>query len=128
MSQTTEQARQATILIVDDDVRNSRLLEAQLHAEGHRTLYATSGEAALELMKTELPDLILLDVMMPGMSGFELAVRLKLDAVLPARRRRRGGAAPAPWRDPASAGGRPARSDTRASSAWASAAISWRRS
>lgn len=79
MSQTTKQARQSTILIVDDDVRSSRLLEAQLHTEDYRTLYATSGEAAQELLKTKLPDLILLDVMMPGMSGFELAGRLKLD-------------------------------------------------
>jgi len=69
----------ATLLIVDDDERNSRVLEAQLRAEGYRTLYASSGEAALEQLRTELPDLILLDVMMPGMSGFELAGRLKQD-------------------------------------------------
>ena len=69
----------AIIMIVDDDVRNTRLLEAQLKAEGYDVMTAPSGEDCLEQLKAKLPDLILLDVMMPGMSGFEVAGRLKAD-------------------------------------------------
>ncbi len=70
----------ATIQIVDDDSRNTRLLEAQLKGEGYEVMCAFSGEECLEQLKTKLPDLILLDIMMPGMSGFEVAARLKAEA------------------------------------------------
>jgi putative two-component system response regulator len=69
-----------TLQIVDDDMRNTRLLEAQLKSEGYEVMCALSGEECLEQLKTKLPDLILLDVMMPGLSGFEVAGRLKADA------------------------------------------------
>ncbi len=69
----------ATILIVDDDTRNARLLEAQLRSEGYDVMCAFSGEECLEQLKTRLPDLILLDVMMPGLSGFDVAGRIKQD-------------------------------------------------
>ncbi len=70
----------ATIQIVDDDVRNTRLLESQLKGEGYEVMSAFSGEECLEQLKNRLPDLILLDIMMPGMSGFEVAGRLKAEA------------------------------------------------
>jgi len=70
----------ALIQIVDDDLRNIRLLEAQLKAEGHEIMTALSGNACLAQLKDRLPDLILLDIMMPGMDGFEVAGRLKQDA------------------------------------------------
>jgi putative two-component system response regulator len=69
----------STILIIDDDMRNTRLLEAQLKAEGYDIMVAFSGEEGLKLIDQRLPDLILLDIMMPGISGFDLAGRLKLD-------------------------------------------------
>ena len=69
----------ALIQIVDDDQRNTRLLEAQLKSEGYDVMCAFSGEECLEQIKTKLPDLILLDIMMPGMSGFDVAGRLKAD-------------------------------------------------
>ena len=70
---------QAVIQIVDDDIRNTRLLEAQLKSEGYEVMCAFSGEECIEQLKERLPDLILLDIMMPGMSGFDVAGRLKAD-------------------------------------------------
>ena len=67
----------AKILIVDDEPRNCKLLDAMLRPEGYRTRRAASGEEALEAIAQDAPDLILLDVMMPGMSGHEVARRLK---------------------------------------------------
>ena len=67
------------ILIVDDDERNVRLMEAILKVEGYAIRLAFSGEEALKSIEEEPPDLILLDVMMPGMSGFDVAGKLKLN-------------------------------------------------
>src|SRR6185295_8859263 len=67
----------ATILIVDDEARNRTLLEAMLRPEGHLTLSAASGEEALASVAHCPPDLILLDVMMPGMDGYQVAGALK---------------------------------------------------
>ncbi len=67
----------ATILIVDDELQNRKLLEALLRPEGYLTQSAANGEEALALIAERAPDLILLDVMMPGMDGFEVATRLK---------------------------------------------------
>ena len=69
----------ATILIVDDDAINRRLLEAILQPRAYDTRTACSGEETLRMVELQAPDLILLDVMMPGMSGFEVAERLKAD-------------------------------------------------
>jgi len=67
----------ARILVVDDVTMNVRLLEAKLAGEYFHVLTASSGEAALEMARAERPDLVLLDVMMPGMDGFEVCRRLK---------------------------------------------------
>ena len=69
----------ARILVVDDIPANVRLLEAKLKAEYFEVLTASDGPAALEATQAQAPDLILLDVMMPGMDGFEVARRLKAD-------------------------------------------------
>ena len=69
----------ARILVVDDIPANVRLLEAKLKAEYFEVLTASDGPAALEAAQAQAPDLILLDVMMPGMDGFEVAGRLKAD-------------------------------------------------
>jgi putative two-component system response regulator len=65
------------VLIVDDNPQNIDLLSAQLRQEGYRVAPALSGPEALALVASEPPDLILLDVMMPGMDGFEVCARLK---------------------------------------------------
>ncbi len=67
----------ARILVVDDIPANVRLLEAKLSAEYFEVVTATDGPGALEAAAAKAPDLILLDVMMPGMDGFEVARRLK---------------------------------------------------
>ena len=68
----------ARILVVDDLEANRRLLEAKLTAEYYDVLTASRGEEAVQLAKRERPDLILLDVMMPGgIDGFEACRRLK---------------------------------------------------
>ncbi|RMN48993.1 PAS domain S-box-containing protein/diguanylate cyclase (GGDEF) domain-containing protein [Pseudomonas syringae] len=67
----------ATILIVDDDVHVRDLLEVLLQNQGYETLTAESGEQALAMVDARTPDLILLDIMMPGMDGYEVASVLK---------------------------------------------------
>lgn len=67
------------ILVVDDVVSNIILLKALLTKEQYKIVTATNGEQALSMLGTEEPDLVLLDVMMPGMSGFEVAQRMKDD-------------------------------------------------
>jgi putative two-component system response regulator len=69
----------ALVLIVDDEVRNVKLLETLLHADGHDTISASNGNEALILAASKKPDLILLDIMMPFMDGFETVARLKAD-------------------------------------------------
>ena len=69
----------ATILIVDDELRNRRLLEALLRPEGYLTQSAANGEEALASIAERAPDLVLLDIMMPGMDGYQVASRLKAD-------------------------------------------------
>ncbi len=67
----------ARVLVVDDIMANVKLLEAKLKAEYYDVVSAMSGEEALEAIKNEVPDIILLDVMMPGMDGFEVCERIR---------------------------------------------------
>jgi two-component system cell cycle response regulator len=69
----------ARVLVVDDIDVNVRLLEAKLLSEYYEVLTASSGPAALEIAARESPDIVLLDVMMPGMDGLEVCRRLKSD-------------------------------------------------
>jgi diguanylate cyclase (GGDEF)-like protein/PAS domain S-box-containing protein len=71
------QSAAANILIVDDEIQNRRLLEILLKPEGYLTRSAANGEDALASISESAPDLILLDVMMPGMDGYEIASLLK---------------------------------------------------
>ena len=75
-----EQTKQATILVVDDDEFNIKLLKKMLTIEGHAVRTAASGEEALASVAEQLPDLVLLDIMMHGMNGFEVARQLKADS------------------------------------------------
>jgi two-component system cell cycle response regulator len=67
------------VLVVDDIPINQRLLAARLTAEYYEVRCAGSGAEALEMMATEQPDVVLLDVMMPGMTGFEVCEKIKED-------------------------------------------------
>jgi len=67
----------ATLLIVDDEPHVCKLLQVLLQHQGYQTLTAHSGEEALLAVAQQPPDLILLDIMMPGMDGFEVARQLK---------------------------------------------------
>ena len=69
----------ARILVVDDIDSNVRLLEAKLSSEYYEVLTASDGPTALAIAASELPDIVLLDVMMPGMDGFDVCRRLKAD-------------------------------------------------
>lgn len=68
-----------TVLIVDDELRNIKLLKAMLSLEEYDLQEAGNGEEALGMVACRNPDLILLDVMMPGLDGFEVCRRIKQD-------------------------------------------------
>lgn len=72
--------RRPLVLVVDDDASSRRLLTVLLEAESYEVLAADSAREAVEWMQERQPDLVLTDGMMPGISGFELAARLKADA------------------------------------------------
>ena len=67
----------ATILTVDDQPANLRLLEAVLSPQGYQVITASSGEQALELLHSSNIDLVLLDIMMPGIDGYEVCQRIR---------------------------------------------------
>ena len=67
------------ILCVDDEVQNLALLSAVLMPEGYEVIEAQNGEEALKKIRTEQVDIVLLDVMMPGMDGFEVCQEIKRD-------------------------------------------------
>ena len=67
------------ILVVDDELRNRRLLDALLVPEGYEVLTAASGEEALGIVSEHRADLVLLDVMMPGLDGIETCRRIRAD-------------------------------------------------
>jgi putative two-component system response regulator len=72
----------SAILIVDDEPNSRAILEAILTSERYQLYYATNGLEALAYAGRVIPDLILLDVMMPGMDGFEVCRRLRMDPIL----------------------------------------------
>lgn len=74
-------SQRAVILIVDDEVTNIEILSAILE-EDYEICFATSGEEALEVARSAAPDLMLLDVLMPGLDGYEVCRRLKADPQL----------------------------------------------
>jgi len=74
---TPVEATPASILVVDDDPLNVEMLCAFLEDEGYRTVGAHSGSEAVDLLGHSVPDVILLDVMMPDINGFEVCERLK---------------------------------------------------
>src|SRR6476469_10517092 len=74
---------QATILVVDDEPILVETLAYNLRREGYRVLIARDGPAAVRLAHAERPDLIILDVMLPGMSGFDVVRAVRRDLSMP---------------------------------------------
>lgn len=73
-------ARPSRILVVDDTAQNRRLLDAVLSAQGHAVSGAASGREALDLIAAEPPDLVLLDIVMPEMDGYEVCRTLRANS------------------------------------------------
>ena len=67
----------ATILVVDDEPHVVRLVQANLQASGYQVLTAADGRAALQIVEEKVPDLVLLDLMMPGLDGYEVCRRIR---------------------------------------------------
>ncbi len=80
MSRDHEVPTDHDVLVVDDAPANVRLLSQMLISHGFRVRVATSGERALDSIEKDPPDLVLLDVRMPGLSGYEVCERLKADS------------------------------------------------
>lgn len=70
----------ATILVVDDESQNVSLMVEVLEYAGYSTLAAASGQEALEILARQRPDAMLLDLLMPGMDGFEVIRRMRANA------------------------------------------------
>jgi len=99
----------ATILIVDDDAANRSVLVSLLGYLGHRVVEAADGREALALAQRERPSLVITDLLMPVMDGFDLARRLREDVALAAvpvssTRRRTWSPTPGPSRTRAGSG------------------------
>lgn len=67
----------AKILIIDDEKRIIKVVTSRLEANGYEVISATDGIEGVEKAKSEKPDLVLLDIMMPGMTGYDIIDRLK---------------------------------------------------
>ncbi len=76
-------SRKPLVLVVDDDVRMLRMMRRILELEGYRIVTAGNAEAALDVFDSETPDLVLLDVMMPGMDGFTACQHIREFSQLP---------------------------------------------
>ncbi len=75
----TSSSHTGTILVVDDQRSSAELVRRWLEADGHTVVTVETGEAALEAVRTGVPDLVLLDIMIPAPSGFEVCQRIKRD-------------------------------------------------
>lgn len=72
----------STILLVDDDIDLAELIKTKLNAEGHTTHVINTGEGAFELAKQVRPDISILDIMLPGVTGYQICRRLRKDPEL----------------------------------------------
>ena len=70
----------STVLIVEDNEKNMKLARDVLQAKGYRTLEAVTGEDGVRLAREKLPDLVLMDIQLPGISGIEAFLQLRADA------------------------------------------------
>ena len=77
--QTRTRTRPLKVLLVDDELSTQKMVGRRLEASGYQVLLAGSGRLALELARDQSPDVIVMDIMMPDMSGDDAAFRLKND-------------------------------------------------
>lgn len=80
MTATDSPSGSPRVLVVDDERDNRELVEIVLRWDGFVVLTAASGEEALAIVAQKLPDLVLLDIMMPAMTGYQVAERIRADA------------------------------------------------
>lgn len=80
---TDKAEKKQCVLVVDDHPKVLRFMEIDLRLRGFKVIITTSGEEALELVKSAKPDLMLLDMIMPGIDGFEVLRRLRTFTQLP---------------------------------------------
>jgi DNA-binding response OmpR family regulator len=76
-------ARKTVVMVVDDDVRILRMMRKMLELEGYRVITSPDGQTALEMMEHDTPDLLLLDIMLPGMEGHTICRRIREFSQLP---------------------------------------------
>ena len=72
-----------TILIADDDLKIAELIEIHLKKEGYQVVKATDGEAAIEIIQSQAIDLVVLDIMMPKMDGYEVTRQIRTKQNMP---------------------------------------------
>lgn len=82
MPEVQGEAMKKTVLVVEDDVFLSQLLRNRLSKEGINVIGARDGEEALKILRSEKPDLILLDLILPKKSGFEVLEEIQSDPLL----------------------------------------------
>ena len=80
---TQDSFRGRLILVVDDEVRMVRFIRLNLEHDGFQVISAYNGREALEQVRSQLPNLILLDVMMPDLDGFEVLTRIREQSNVP---------------------------------------------
>ncbi len=78
-NKSKEETKKPVVLVVDDNLQNLELIIAYLEDVDCQTMSASSGMEALDIISNQIPDLVLLDVMMPKISGFEVCRRIKND-------------------------------------------------
>jgi putative two-component system response regulator len=77
LSNVNTSAKAPKIMVVDDEILNRKLIEAMLKPQGYQVMVAVDGEDCLAKIQQDPPDLILMDIMMPNMNGFEVVTKLK---------------------------------------------------
>jgi DNA-binding response OmpR family regulator len=70
-------AKKTTVMVVDDDIRMLRMMKRMLELEGFEAIMASGGDPALRIFEKEMPDLVLLDIMMPDMDGYSVCQRIR---------------------------------------------------
>lgn len=68
------------VMVVEDNEKNRKLMRVVLKAKGYNVIEATTGEEALSLLKGNIPDIILMDIQLPGIDGITLVKQIKADA------------------------------------------------